>query len=69
MKSSHVKEILVPKRSLLVDLKFMDSESVRAFFQQCLPRLPTSLQSAFVAHRATGRERRQGRFIDGSRSI
>ena len=31
MKSSHVKELLVPKRSLLVDLKFMDRESVRAF--------------------------------------
>ena len=31
MKSSHVKEILIPKRSLLVDLKFMDRESVRAF--------------------------------------
>ena len=31
MKSSHVKEILIPKRSLLVDLKFMDREPVRAF--------------------------------------
>ena len=31
MKSCHVKEILIPKKSLLVDLKFMDRESVRAF--------------------------------------
>ena len=29
MKSSHVKEFLIPKRSLLVYLKFMDRESVR----------------------------------------